>query len=175
MRVAPLTVDTHKDERRVAMATNKELARATRPFGLFEPRLFGPRWLKELGWGEEFENGFVPDMEVFEKNNLLTVRLDAPGLKKEELTVHVAEGVLTVEGERKHETEEEKNHWFRRERAYGRFCRTVPLPEGVDPKEVKATFKGGVLEVTVPTRAAVTPVPHKVEVHAPEEKVTVAA
>jgi HSP20 family molecular chaperone IbpA len=157
------------------MATNKELARATAPFGFFEPRLFGPRWPKEFGWGEEFETGFVPDMEVFEKNNLLTVRLDAPGLKKEELTVHVAEGVLTVEGERKHETEEEKNHWYRRERTYGRFYRTVPLPEGVDPKEVKATFTDGVLEVTVPTRAAVTPAPHKVEVHAPEAKVTVAA
>jgi HSP20 family protein len=186
MRVAPVTGDTHKDERRVAMATNKELARATGPFGLFEPRLFGPRWTKEFDRffnrefpftvrGEELETGFVPDMEVFEKDNLLTVRLDAPGLKKEELTVHVAEGVLTVEGERTHETEEEKNHWYRRERAYGRFCRTVPLPEGVNPKEVKATFKDGVLEVTVPTRAAVTPAPHKVEVHAPEEKVTVAA
>lgn len=168
------------------MATNKELARATGPFGFFEPRLLGPRWPKEFDrffnrefpfavTGEAFETGFVPEMEVFEKNNLLTVRLDAPGLKKEELTVHVAEGVLTVEGERKHETEEEKNHWYRRERTYGAFHRTVPLPDGVNAKEVKATFRNGVLEVTVPVRAAAPPPPHKVEVHEPEEKVTVAA
>ena len=155
------------------MATNKELARATAPFGFFEPRLFAPRWMKEFD--RFFENDFVPEMEVFEKNNLFTVRLDVPGLKKEELTVHVAEGVLTVEGERKHETEEEKNHWYRRERTYGTFYRTVPLPEGVNAKEVKAAFKDGVLEVTVPVRAAASPTPYKVEVHGPEEKVTVAA
>ena len=168
------------------MATTRELERATAPLGFFEPRLFGPRWLKEFDrffgrefplatGGETFEAGWFPEMEVFEKNNLLTVRLDVPGLKKEELTVHVAEGVLTVEGERKHETEEEKNHWYRRERTYGKFCRTVPLPEGVNAKDVTATFRNGVLEVTVPVRAAAAPAPHKVEVHEPEEKVTVAA
>jgi HSP20 family protein len=168
------------------MATNRELARATAPLGLFEPRLFGPRWMKEFDRffnrdvpfatsAEEFEFGWVPDMEVFEKNNRFTVRLDVPGLKKEEVTVTVAEGVLTVEGERKYETEEEKNRWYRRERTYGRFCRTVTLPEGVNPKEVEATFKNGVLEVTVPLHAAAPPAPHKVQVHGPEEKVTVNA
>jgi len=155
------------------MATTRELARATVPLGLFEPGFFGPRWLKELG--AMFEEGWVPEMEVFEKNNLLTVRLDVPGLKKEALTVHVTEGLLTVEGERKHETEEEKNHWYRRERTYGRFYRTVPLPTGVNAKDVKATFKNGVLEVIVPVRAVTTPAPHKVELHEPDEKVTVAA
>lgn len=155
------------------MATTRELARATAPFGFFEPGFFGPRWLKEFG--AMFEEGWVPEMEVFEKNNLLTVRLDVPGLKKEALTVHVTEGLLTVEGERKHETEEEKNHWYRRERTYGRFYRTVPLPAGVNAKDVKATFTNGVLEVTVPVRAVTTPAPHKVELHEPGEKVTVAA
>jgi HSP20 family protein len=168
------------------MATTKELARATAPLGFFEPRLFGPRWLKEFDrfftrdfpfatGGDAFEAGWVPEMEVFEKDNLLTVRLDVPGLRKEEVTVHVTNGVLTVEGERKHETEEEKNHWYRRERTYGKFYRTVPLPDGVNAKDVTATFRHGVLEVTVPVRAAATPAPHKVEVHEPEEKVTVAA
>lgn len=155
------------------MATYKELARATAPLGLLEPRLFGPRGLKEFD--RLFETDFVPEMEVFEKNHLLTVRLDVPGLKKEELAAHVAEGVLTVEGERKHETEEEENRWYRRERTYGRFVRTVTLPEGVNPKEVKALFKNGVLEVTVPLHAEAPPAPHRVEIHEPEEKVTVAA
>jgi HSP20 family protein len=186
MEVAPSIGDANEDERRVAMTANKELARATAPLGLFEPRMFAPRWLREFDrlftrdfpfttGGETFETAWVPEMEVFEKNNVFTVRLDVPGLKREELTVHVAEGVLTVEGERKHETEEEKNHWYRRERTYGRFYRTVPLPEGVNAHEVKATFAAGVLEVTVPMRAAAAPVPHKVEVHGPEEKVTVTA
>lgn len=168
------------------MATNKrELTRATAP-GYVEPGLFGRRWLKEFDrffnrefplfpLREEFEFAWVPEMEVFEKDNRLTVRLDVPGLTKEELTVHVVEGVLTVEGERKHEVEEEKNHWYRRERTYGRFYRTVPLPEGANLKEVEATFTNGVLEVTVPLRAAVEAPPHKVEVKGPEEKVATAA
>jgi HSP20 family protein len=167
------------------MATTKELTKATAP-AFFEPRLFGPRWLKEFDrffarefpfttGGNPFEADWVPEMEVFERNNVFTVRLDAPGLKKEELKVHVTEGVLTVEGERKHETEEEKNHWYRKERTYGAFRRTVPLPEGVDPREVKATFTNGVLEVTVPVRAVTRPAPHTVEVHEPVEKATVAA
>ena len=79
------------------MATTRELARATAPLGFFEPGFFGPRWLKEFG--AMFEEGWVPEMEVFEKNNLLTVRLDVPGLTKEALTVRVAEGLLTVEGD----------------------------------------------------------------------------
>jgi len=168
------------------MATTKELTRATAPLGLFEARLFGPRWMKEFDRfftrdfpfatrADTFETAWVPELEVFEKDNVFTVRLDVPGLKKEELTVHVGEGVLTVEGERKHETEEAKNHWYRTERTYGRFYRTVPLPEGVNAKEVKATFKNGVLEVTTPVRAYAPPPPHKVEVCEPEEKVTVAA
>ena len=168
------------------MATTRELAKATAPLGLFEARVFGPRWLREFDrffnrefpfatGGEAFDAGWVPEMEVFEKNNLFTVRLDVPGLKKEELAVHVVEGMLTVEGERRQETEEEKNHWYRRERTYGTFRRTVPLPEGVNAKEVKATFTNGVLEVTVPVRAVTAPAPHKVEVHEPGEKVAVAA
>jgi HSP20 family protein len=155
------------------MATTRELTRTTAPLGFVDPRLFGPRWLKEFDLA--FETGWVPEMEVFEKNNVLTVRLDVPGLKKEEVTVHVAEGALTVEGERKYETEEEKNHWYRRERTYGRFSRTVALRDGVNAKEVKATFKNGVLEVTVPVRAVTTPAPHRVDVKEPEAKVTVAA
>jgi HSP20 family protein len=106
---------------------------------------------------------------VFERNNHFTVRLDVPGLKKEEVAVHVTEGVLTIEGERKHEAEEEKNHWYTRERTYGRFYRTVPLPEGVNAKEVTATFKEGVLEVTFPRPAVVETPRHKVEVRGAEE------
>ena len=169
------------------LTTNKALAPATRPFGYFEPAFFGRRWMKEfdrfftrefplVAHREEFEFGWVPDLEVFEKNNRLTVRLDVPGLKKEELTVNVVEGLLTVEGERKHETEEEKNHWYTRERTYGAFARRVPLPEGVNLKEVTATFKNGVLEVTMPVLHAVADAaPRKVEVHEPEDKVTAAA
>jgi HSP20 family protein len=172
-----------RNERRVAMATTtKGLAKATGPLAFFEPGgPFGRRWFGELErffnrgelplWPrhEAFEFGWVPELEVFERNNHFTVRLDVPGLKKEEVAVHVTEGVLTIEGERKHEAEEEKNHWYTRERTYGRFYRTVPLPEGVNAKEVTATFKEGVLEVTFPRPAVVETPRHKVEVRGAEE------
>ena len=171
------------------MANTNQLARATAPFGFLAPRLLGPHWLKEFDRffnrefpltreGEAFES-WVPALEVFEKDGRLTVRLDAPGLTKENVAVHVAEGVLTVEGERKQETEEEKNHWYRSERTYGRFYRTVPLPEGVIGKEVEATLTNGVLEITARLPSVAATAPHKGEVRdlekAPATKVTVAA
>jgi HSP20 family protein len=97
-------------------------------------------------------------------------------MKKEEIELTFAEGLLTIEGERKLETEEKKNEWYRNERAYGKFVRTVPLPEGVKVTDVKATFEGGVLEVVVPlpeTPAAAAP--KKVEITGAEEKKTVKA
>ncbi len=118
-----------------------------------------------------FEFPWVPEMEVFERDNRLTVRLDVPGLKKEEISVKVIENGLTIEGERKHETEEKKNNWYTSERAYGRFFRLVPLPEGVKAAEVKATFKNGVLEIAIPRAAgAVEPLTYNVEIHGEEEK-----
>jgi HSP20 family protein len=62
--------------------------------------------------------------------------------------------MLTLSGERKKEFKEEKDDYFREEREYGSFCRTVPLPKGVKSEDVKASFVNGVLEVTVPMPAA---------------------
>jgi HSP20 family protein len=94
-----------------------------------------------------------------------------PGLKKEEITVTVTEEGLTVEGERKVEEESNTNNWYRTERLYGKFVRTLPLPAGVNPAEIKAIFERGVLELVVPLpTAATTPVPRKVEIAGGEEK-----
>jgi HSP20 family protein len=94
-----------------------------------------------------------PRIEVFEKNNSLVTRVDLPGMKKEDVTVEVADGQLTLSGERKRETEEKKDNVYRSEREYGSFYRTVPLPEGVKLEDVKASFADGVLEVSVPLPA----------------------
>jgi HSP20 family protein len=74
-------------------------------------------------------------------------------LKKEDVKVEVTDGHLAISGERKRETEEKKEHFYRSEREYGRFYRAVPLPEGVKLEDVKATFTDGVLEVSVPLPA----------------------
>lgn len=96
------------------------------------------------------ETPFVPTLEVQEKNGVLLVKADLPGMKKEEVKVEVTEQGLAIHGERKAEMKEEKKGYFRSERTYGEFYRWVPLPEGSLVDKAIATFKDGVLEVQVP-------------------------
>jgi len=111
----------------------------------------------------EFE--WIPTLEVFEKEGRLIARFELPGLKKEEITVTVNEEGLTVTGERKREEEKKNHNWYRTERTYGKFVRTVPLPVGVNTAEIKATFNNGVLELVVPLPpAAVVAAPRRVEI-----------
>jgi HSP20 family protein len=97
---------------------------------------------------------WAPKVDIVTKDNKLVTRIDLPGMKKEDVNVEVAEGVLTLSGERKKEFKEEKDNYFREEREYGSFCRRVPLPKGVKPEDVKASFTNGVLEVVVPLPVA---------------------
>jgi HSP20 family protein len=96
---------------------------------------------------------WMPSVDVFEKDGRLITKIDLPGMKKEEVKVEVADGQLVISGERKAETEEKKDQYYRCEREYGRFYRAVPLPDGIELDEVKATFTDGVLVVTVPLPA----------------------
>jgi HSP20 family protein len=106
---------------------------------------------------------WFPEIDVFEKGNRLVTKIDLPGMKKEDVKVEVTDGQLAISGERKSESEEKKEHYFRSEREYGSFYRVVPLPDGVKFEDVKATFADGVLEVSVPV-PAVAEAPAKVRV-----------
>ena len=99
------------------------------------------------------EVGWFPEIDVFEKDNRLVTQIDLPGMKKEDIKVEVTDGQLAISGERKHEAEEKGEEFYRSEREYGRFYRSVPLPEGAKVDDVKATFTDGVLEVSVPLPA----------------------
>ena len=94
-----------------------------------------------------------PKIDVVERDNRLVTRVDLPGMKKEDVSVEVTDGHLALSGERKRETEEKKDNFYRSERQYGSFYRAVPLPEGVKLDDVKATFADGVLEVSIPLPA----------------------
>jgi HSP20 family protein len=108
-----------------------------------------------------------PTVDVFEKDNRLVTRVDLPGVKKEDLSVEVTDGQLALSGERKRDTEEKKDNFYRSEREYGSFYRAVPLPKAVKLEDVKATFADGVLEVSVPLPARPEASVRKVQIEEP--------
>jgi HSP20 family protein len=105
---------------------------------------------KEPAFTQEEEAFWRPTIEVKELPGKLLVTAELPGVKKEEVKVNVSNGVLTLEGERKHETEEKREGYFHSERSYGKFLRSIALPEGAKVENAAANFTNGVLEITVP-------------------------
>jgi HSP20 family protein len=94
---------------------------------------------------------WAPQMEVFRRGNDLVVRADLPGLRREDVQVDIENDVLAISGERRQESEENREGFYRSERSYGSFHRAIPLPENVDPSKINASFRDGVLEITIPT------------------------
>jgi HSP20 family protein len=111
-------------------------------------RLFGA----PLGWFENgsqpFRGGWVPAIDVYEDKDHVFVRAEVPGMKKDELEISLHEGVLTLSGERKLEDDKAEAH--RVERFAGRFQRSISLPSPVDGAKVRATYKDGILAITLP-------------------------
>jgi HSP20 family protein len=87
---------------------------------------------------------------VFEREGKLVVRADVPGMRRDQITIEVENGELVISGERQQEQEERRGGIYRSERTYGSFYRVIPLPEGANPEQATATFKDGVLEITMP-------------------------
>jgi HSP20 family protein len=106
---------------------------------------------------------WIPAMDLVETGDEFVLRADLPGLAGDDVKIEVDDNVLTVSGERKSENEERKEGYYRVERAYGSFSRSLTLPEGVDPESVKASFDRGVLEVRIPKPEARKP--RKVEIN----------
>lgn len=95
-------------------------------------------------------SGWTPALDLFDEKEHLTVKVELPGLKKEDIELSLHDGVLTVSGERKNEREQKDGETFRSERYFGRFQRSVTLPTAVDANKVSAAYKDGVLTVTLP-------------------------
>jgi HSP20 family protein len=93
---------------------------------------------------------FWPAIECKKTNGDFVVTAEVPGLKKEEVKVELSGDNLILEGERKLEKKEEKEGWFQTERHYGKFYRSIALPEGAQVDQVKAELNNGVLEIKVP-------------------------
>jgi HSP20 family protein len=92
-------------------------------------------------------------MDVTESDKQIEITAELPGLEEKDVKVNVADGVLTISGEKKAEKEEKDKNYRMVERSYGAFSRTLDLPEGVDPGAIKATLAKGVLKVSIPKPA----------------------
>ena len=96
---------------------------------------------------------WIPAMDLVETEDHFVLRADLPGLAEEDVKIEVADGVLTISGERRFEHESRKEGFFRLERGSGAFSRSLSLPDGVDVEGIGAAFDKGVLEVRVPKPA----------------------
>lgn len=114
-------------------------------FGGRLPRMWEERFSpwRSLGLRE-------PAVDVFEEKDEFVVKAELPGMTKDDIQVNIAEHLLTIKGEKKKEEKTEEKDYYRSERTYGAFARSIPLPTEVNPEKVNATFKNGVLEIRLP-------------------------
>jgi HSP20 family protein len=104
----------------------------------------------ELGRGPEQSltaSAFAPPVDVYEDEHKVTLKLEAPGVREEDLDVRLENNMLTISGERKLENEEREENFQRIERRYGSFTRSFTLPNTVDPNTCNANYENGVLKL----------------------------
>lgn len=110
--------------------------------------------IRSAGAGdEELATGaWSPAVDIHETDDSYVVSADLPGLKKDDIQINVEDNTLTIKGEKKFEERVPKDKYIRVERNYGTFVRSFSLPQNVDSGKIKATFKDGILDLTLPKR-----------------------
>lgn len=109
--------------------------------------------LMESGRSPEAETEYgewTPPVDLREEESGFVIQMDLPGVKKEDIEIHLENNVLTLKGERRFERETEKHNYHRVERVYGKFSRSFSLPSLLQGNAISATFRDGILEVRVP-------------------------
>jgi HSP20 family protein len=118
---------------------------------------FYPRgWLRPFhrdwpAWGElKAFGGKSPSVDLIERDKEIVVKAELPGVDKKDLDISVTENTVSIKGTTSHEEKEEKGDYYRSEISRGEYMRTLTLPAGVDESKARATFKNGILELTLP-------------------------
>src|SRR5262249_13647046 len=104
------------------------------------------------GQDELTTSGFVPAVDIHEDEQKITLKMEVPGVKENDLDIRVENNTLTVRGERKFEAEEKEENFHRIERRYGSFARSFTLPTTVDSENVSADYTNGVLKISLNKR-----------------------
>jgi HSP20 family protein len=112
------------------------------------------RWMGQLSGTVTPGNGqsstWLPSVDVWETEDELVLSFDVPGISEDDIAVELDDNVLTVSGRRERTTEHSNERFYRFERRYGTFARSVTLPHGVQEDAIKADYQNGVLEIRVP-------------------------
>jgi HSP20 family protein len=113
------------------------------------------RWMNQMGLASQPGNGqstsnWVPAVDVWETENELVLSFDLPGIAEDKIAVELDDNVLTVSGERERTERQEGDRFYRFERRFGSFTRSVTLPPGVSEDQIRADYRDGVLEIRVP-------------------------
>jgi HSP20 family protein len=107
---------------------------------------------------------WAPAVDIRDHKDKILVRAELPGVKKEDLDVHIDENVLYIRGEKKEDTESKEGEYVRTERFYGSFSRGFTLPTEVDAQNIKASFKEGILELEIPKREQASPKQQRINI-----------
>ncbi len=99
---------------------------------------------------ERAETYWAPPLDIEENDESIVVRVELPGMSRDDIKISLSGDTLTIAGERKQESEKKGRTYYRVERAYGKFQRTVTLPAEVEGDKAKASYKAGVLELVLP-------------------------
>jgi HSP20 family protein len=117
-------------------------------------------------WRREMKFATAPAVDIADKDNSYEITADLPGMDEKNIEVQVSNGNLTIKGEKKEEKEEKKKGYYLQERHFGSFERTFGIPEGVDADKIEASFKKGVLTITLPKKPEAQKPSKKIEVKA---------
>lgn len=116
------------------------------PFSTEFNRLFNSLFDPSASTGQRW----IPAMDLVETQDHYLLKADLPGMRQDDVAIEFNDGTLTIAGERKAEYERAEKGFFRLERSFGKFSRSLSLPDGIDVEKIGAEFHDGVLEVTIP-------------------------
>lgn len=119
---------------------------------------FTDRWMRPFDFSHPllrelptpFMSRIAPRVDIINRDNEIILRAQIPGVDKKDLDVSMSDNTVTIKGQTSHEEKEERGDYYRRECSSGSFSRTIALPSEVDGSKAKATFRDGILELTIP-------------------------
>jgi HSP20 family protein len=148
--------------RDVFSAMRDEMDRMFERFEHGWPRL--PSLFHRGGATAGFGGITVPDLDVRENTTSITVEAELPGVDEKDVSVTLANGLLTIKGEKKQEKEEKTDNYYVAERSFGSFARSIRLPDTVDEGKVEAKFDKGVLRITAAKKPEAVKAERKIEI-----------